>query len=201
VEIWFNPSCSKCGVAREMLEDAGVGLTVRRYLDDPPSTTELRQALDELALEPWDVTRMDEPLAVELGLTDTPHDRAAWIDTLAAHPRLLQRPILRRADGTAWIARTPEAVRQAIAHDASARRPAGRPTGVTTNSDDLVEPEGVNAPGGPAGGPARDRATYAPVVIRRDAGGDEAHEMHPSPLGGSPWQDPDQPDAKPSGDR
>jgi arsenate reductase len=119
VEIWFNPSCSKCGVAREMLEDAGVGLTVRRYLEDPPSADELRSTLTELGLEPWDITRLDDPAARALGLADVPHDRERWIAVLAENPSLIQRPILRSADGTAWVARSPDVVEQAIAHEAS----------------------------------------------------------------------------------
>jgi arsenate reductase len=126
VEIWFNPSCSKCAVAREMLDDAGVGYTVRRYLDDPPTADELRVTLDELGLHPRDITRLDEPQAAELGLLDTPPDREAWIETLAQHPALIQRPILRTADGSAWVARSADAVRAAIEREASPGTPSGR---------------------------------------------------------------------------
>ena len=42
MELWFNPACSKCAVAREMLDEAGVDYTVRRYLDEPPSPAQLR---------------------------------------------------------------------------------------------------------------------------------------------------------------
>jgi arsenate reductase len=45
-----------------------VTYTLRRYLDDPPSEAELRAALSALGLEPWDITRLSEPLAHELGL-------------------------------------------------------------------------------------------------------------------------------------
>jgi arsenate reductase (glutaredoxin) len=68
MEVWFNPSCSKCRIAQQELDDAGVEYTLRRYLDDPPSEAELRTALAALGLEPWDITRMSEPLAGELGL-------------------------------------------------------------------------------------------------------------------------------------
>src|SRR5687767_3146211 len=70
VEVWFNPSCSKCRTARDQLEEAGVEYTLRRYLDQPPSEAELRAALAALGLQPWDITRMSEPLARELGLAD-----------------------------------------------------------------------------------------------------------------------------------
>ena len=117
MEIWFNPSCSKCRIAQEMLDDAGVDYVVRRYLDDPPSAADIETALDALGLQPWDITRMNEPEARELGLADRPHDRADWVAVLAAHPRLIQRPIIMTADGFAWVARSPEEVEKAIAAD------------------------------------------------------------------------------------
>ena len=41
MEIWLNPACSKCRTAVAELEAAGVEHTVRRYLDDPPTSEEL----------------------------------------------------------------------------------------------------------------------------------------------------------------
>ena len=105
MEVWFNPSCSKCRSARKELDDAGVEYTLRRYLDDPPSEAELRTALAALGLQPWEVTRMDEPLARELGLADLARDADAWTRLLAAHPRLIQRPLVLTDDGRAWVAR------------------------------------------------------------------------------------------------
>ncbi|MCA0145276.1 hypothetical protein [Blastococcus sp. LR1] len=68
MEIWFDPSCSTCRTARDALAGAGVDVTLRRYLEAPPTEAELRAALTALGLEPWDITGMSEPLARELGL-------------------------------------------------------------------------------------------------------------------------------------
>jgi arsenate reductase len=116
VEIWFNPGCSKCRAAKAALDEAGVTYELRRYLDDPPDEAELRSALDALGLEPWDITRMKEPVAAELGLADLPHERDRWIAVLAANPSLIQRPIMVTTDGQAWVARDPETVEAAVAH-------------------------------------------------------------------------------------
>ena len=115
MEVWFNPSCSKCRVARDELDAAGVEYTLRRYLDDPPSEAELREALAALRLEPWDITRMSEPLARELGLHDMPRDAEAWIRVLAEHPTLIQRPIVLGDDGRAWVARDGETLSEVTA--------------------------------------------------------------------------------------
>jgi len=124
MEIWINPACSKCQVALETLDDAGVSYTIRRYLDDPPTAAELDEVLTRLGLDPWDITRMNEPAAAEAGLADLPRDgsnRAQWLSALAKHPILIQRPIITADDGTTVVGRTPESVEQAIsATEASA---------------------------------------------------------------------------------
>jgi arsenate reductase (glutaredoxin) len=117
MEIWINPSCSKCRSALHLLDEEGAQYTVRRYLEDPPSAQELRAVLERLGLEPWDIVRTQEPEAQELGLKEWPREqgeRERWVDALAAHPRLIQRPIITADDGTAVVARSDEAVRDAL---------------------------------------------------------------------------------------
>ena len=115
MEIWINPACSKCRSALTLLDAEGAHYTVRHYLEDPPTPKELTEVLTRLGLEPWDITRLNEPRAAELGLDTLPRDdRPHWIKLLAANPTLIQRPIITADDGSATIARTPEAVHAAL---------------------------------------------------------------------------------------
>ncbi|MFI5803029.1 arsenate reductase family protein [Streptomyces sp. NPDC051561] len=117
MEIWINPACSKCRSAVRLLDAEGAEYTVRRYLDDVPDEEEIRAVLGRLGLEPWDVTRTGEAEAKELGLKEWARDadaRERWISALAAHPKLIQRPIITADDGTAVVGRTEEAVRDAL---------------------------------------------------------------------------------------
>ncbi|MEU8675989.1 arsenate reductase family protein [Streptomyces sp. NPDC048560] len=117
MEIWINPACSKCRSAVDLLDDEGAEYTVRRYLEDVPSPDEIRAVLERLGLEPWDITRTQEAAAAELGLKEWPKEagsRERWIEALAAHPKLIQRPIITADDGTAVVGRTDEAVRDAL---------------------------------------------------------------------------------------
>ncbi|MFD5189141.1 arsenate reductase family protein [Streptomyces sp. NPDC058357] len=117
MEIWINPACSKCRGAVQLLDAEGAEYTVRRYLEDVPSPEEIRAVLDRLGLEPWDITRTQEADAKELGLKEWPREagsRERWISALAERPRLIQRPIITADDGTAVVARTDEAVREAL---------------------------------------------------------------------------------------
>ena len=115
MEVWFNPSCSKCRIARDQLEEAGAEYRLRRYLDDPPSEAELRAALSALGLQPWDITRLSEPLARDLGLRELEREPDAWIRVLLEHPGLIQRPLVLTDDGRAWVARNGETLTDVVA--------------------------------------------------------------------------------------
>lgn len=117
MEIWINPRCSKCRIAQETLDAAGAEYTVRRYLDDPPTAQELRDILQRLGLEPWDIVRDGEQAAKDLGLKEwarTDADRERWITAMAENPILIQRPIITADDGHAVVARSDEAVRSVL---------------------------------------------------------------------------------------
>jgi arsenate reductase len=118
MEIWINPACSKCRSAISLLDAEGAEYTVRRYLEDVPSEDEIREVLDRLGLEPWDITRAQEADAKELGLKEWARDdssRDRWIAALAEHPKLIQRPLITADDGSAVVGRTEDAVRDAMA--------------------------------------------------------------------------------------
>ena len=117
MEIWVNPSCSKCRAATAALDEACVDYTVRRYLEEPPSRAELEEVLGLLRLEPWDITRPREAAALGTGLLDVPKDaehRDRWLTALAEHPELIQRPIITADDGTTVVGRDPESLAKVV---------------------------------------------------------------------------------------
>jgi arsenate reductase len=118
VEVWFNPKCSKCRIAKEALDEAGLTYDLRYYLEQPPTEEDLRDVLSRLDLEPWDICRTADAKGLEVVLpTDRdPAHREEWIALLAANPALIQRPLVVADDGTAYVARDPDAVSEAIVH-------------------------------------------------------------------------------------
>lgn len=118
MEIWHNPRCSKSRTAKKALDEAGVDYVERRYLDQPPTAAELATVLDQLGLEPWEITRTNEPVAKELGVADLPKDRQRWIELLADNPVLIQRPIL-ITDGRAVVGRDEDAVQSILSRPPS----------------------------------------------------------------------------------
>ena len=112
--LWHNPRCSKSRGAKEVLDEAGLGYSERRYLEEPPTAAELDELLEALGMEPWELARMGEPVAKELDLGSLPHDRGRWIEVMAQNPILIERPILVTADGRAVVGRPPERVRDLL---------------------------------------------------------------------------------------
>ncbi|MGW1490422.1 ArsC/Spx/MgsR family protein [Streptomyces sp. NPDC002402] len=117
MEIWINPACSKCSSAVSLLDAEGAQYTVRHYLEAPPTVQELEAVLGRLQLEPWDIARTGEPVAAELGLATWGREektRTRWIEALAAHPILIQRPIITADDGTTVVGRSPDSIRSVL---------------------------------------------------------------------------------------
>lgn len=113
MEIWHNPRCSKSRATLARIEEAGVTPTVRLYLHDSPSADELADACARLGLEPWELVRAGESVAKELGLAEWPRDpdhRQRWLDVMAEHPVLVERPVVLADDGRAALGRPPEDV-------------------------------------------------------------------------------------------
>jgi arsenate reductase len=112
VTIWHNPRCSKSRAALALLAELGVEPAVVRYLEAAPGRPELEDVLRRLGTDdPRAITRTGEPLYRELGLAGA--ERDALLDALAAHPQLIERPIVLAGD-RAVVARPPEHVRDLL---------------------------------------------------------------------------------------
>ena len=112
VTVWFNPSCSKCRATRDLLDDDGISCEYVRYLDSTPSRDEIERVLGLLGSDdPRTMMRESEGIYVSLGLENASRDEL--LDAMAAHPNLIERPIVIRGD-RAVIARPPERVRELL---------------------------------------------------------------------------------------
>lgn len=108
VIIWHNPRCSKSRQTLALLQDRGVPVTERRYLDEAPDETTLRRVARALGGGPLDMMRVKEAAFREMGLSpDSPDD--TLFQAMASEPRLIERPIVLIGDRAA-IGRPPEAV-------------------------------------------------------------------------------------------
>lgn len=92
--LYHNPRCSKSRQTLELLRERGVEPEIVEYLKTPPTAAELDRILKLLGREPRDLMRTGESEYRELGLDDPDLDRAALIQAMVDHPRLIERPIL-----------------------------------------------------------------------------------------------------------
>jgi arsenate reductase (glutaredoxin) len=104
--LYFNPRCAKCRTAQGLLAERELDAHVIEYLKTPPTVPELRLLMGQLGIsDPRQMMRTGEDVYAALGLADVSGD--ALLEAVAAHPILLERPIVVR-DGRAVIARPPE---------------------------------------------------------------------------------------------
>lgn len=109
VTIWHNPRCSTSRKTLALLRERGIEPVIVEYLAAPPAKAELERVTALLGGDPARFLRGKEPLAKELGLTRPGTSPAAIIAAMAAHPILIERPIV-FAGRRAALGRPPEAV-------------------------------------------------------------------------------------------
>ncbi|MCO5400773.1 arsenate reductase (glutaredoxin) [Ralstonia soli] len=111
MQIYHNPRCSKSRTALEQAQafaaKQGEPLEVIEYLNTPPTLAELKTLAAQLDTPVRSLVRENEDEYAQLNLAGASDD--ALLKAIAAHPRLLQRPVLVRND-RATIGRTPEAL-------------------------------------------------------------------------------------------
>jgi arsenate reductase (glutaredoxin) len=109
VKIYHNPRCTKSRQTLQLLKDRGIEPEVIEYLKTPPSSAELTDILDKLAMEPRELIRKQEAEYKVNGLDNKALDKQSLIDGMVANPILIERPIV-IANNKAAIGRPPENV-------------------------------------------------------------------------------------------
>ena len=107
--IWHNNRCSNSRGALALLQEAGADIEVIDYLQNPPDPATLRGLLAEMNMPARDLLRSKEAEYKELGLDSPAASDVQIIAAVAAHPVLLNRPIVITPKGAA-LCRPPEKV-------------------------------------------------------------------------------------------
>lgn len=109
VRIYHNPRCSKSRQTLALLEERGIAPEIVLYLETPPSEARIEELLDLLGVPARALMRKREAAYRELGLGDPALTRTDLVAAMAAHPILIERPVV--VSGTrAAIGRPPENV-------------------------------------------------------------------------------------------
>lgn len=108
VTIWHNPRCSKSRAALAILEENGITPTEFRYLETPPSKSDIITVLAALEIDARDIVRKGEAVYKSLNLSAQSTNEEI-LNALVENPILIERPIILSGD-RAVIGRPPENV-------------------------------------------------------------------------------------------
>lgn len=111
---YHNPACGTSRNALAILHasgDAADGVAIVEYLRDPPPRDRLAALYRAAGITPRDGmrTKGNEALIADSGLADPGPDDAQVLDAMAAHPILINRPLVETPLGTV-LARPSERV-------------------------------------------------------------------------------------------
>jgi arsenate reductase len=111
--IYHNPMCGTSRKTLEILQDSSADVTIVEYLKDPPGRDELERLYREAGISPREALRAKEPLAAELGLTRADVTDDEVLDAMAAHPILIERPLVKTPKGVR-LCRPQDVVREIL---------------------------------------------------------------------------------------
>jgi arsenate reductase len=100
VVIWHNPKCATSRKVLELIRAKGVEPEIVDYVRSPPSAAQIKSALKEMRMKPRELLRRRGTPFDELGLDDLKRTDAELIAAMAAHPILIERPVVRSPKGT-----------------------------------------------------------------------------------------------------
>ncbi|MBL4762043.1 MAG: arsenate reductase (glutaredoxin) [Gammaproteobacteria bacterium] len=109
IKIIHNPHCSKCRATLALLNENNIQPEIVEYLDQPLSFADISKLLDYLGAEPRDIMRKHEAEYSNENLDDSMLTREQLIQAMAAHPILIERPIVVKGN-KAIIGRPPSNV-------------------------------------------------------------------------------------------
>ena len=115
LKIYHNPRCSKSRKTLEIIKEAGVEPGIVLYLEDTPGAAEILEIAGKLGKPVADLLRRGESVFKEAtDLPDLSND-AALATWVAAHPIVLERPIVvDTSSGKAVLGRPPENVKELL---------------------------------------------------------------------------------------
>lgn len=111
--VYEKPTCTTCRKLAKLLREAGIEYEAVNYLLEPIPREELARLIRMMGISPRELLRKGEPAYRELGLGRADLTDDELLDAMAAHPELVQRPIVVRGD-RAVLARPPERVKEIL---------------------------------------------------------------------------------------
>src|SRR5690242_17714589 len=100
ITIYHNPKCGTSRNTLALIRNSGAQPEVIEYLQEPPSRERLLELVRQMGVRVRDVLRRKGTPYDDLGLDDPALTDEELLDAIAAHPILLERPIVVTPLGT-----------------------------------------------------------------------------------------------------
>jgi arsenate reductase len=113
ITIYEKPTCTTCRTVMQTLRDRGIDFDAIDYTIDPIPRDKLAELIAKMRIAPRELLRTREAAYTELGLGGPDVTDNQILDAMAAHPELVQRPIIERGE-RAVLARPPERVEEIL---------------------------------------------------------------------------------------
>ena len=109
ITIFHNARCSNSRGALQLLRERGIEPNIVNYLETPLTAPALAELVAHIGLPVRDLLRSKEPQYQQFHLDNPALSDADLFSIVAAHPQLLNRPIVVTPQGAA-LCRPPEKV-------------------------------------------------------------------------------------------
>jgi arsenate reductase len=93
IQLYHNSRCSKSRQCLTLLEDSGKKFEAVKYLENPPTISELNDLISKLGIEPIDLVRKKEKLWIEKFKNKVLSSKEL-IEIMVKNPILIERPIV-----------------------------------------------------------------------------------------------------------
>jgi arsenate reductase (glutaredoxin) len=113
IVVYQKPTCTTCRQVYAALKESGVDFDAVDYYTDPLPKAKLKELVRKMGIPPRELLRTTEPIYRTLKLADRDLSDGEIIDLLAAHPDLLQRPIVEKG-AKAILARPAERLKDIL---------------------------------------------------------------------------------------
>ena len=108
IKIYHNNRCSKSRCGLDILEKSGKDFEIVKYLENVPTTKELKDIIKLLGIKPIDLVRKGESIWKENFKNKDLNDTEI-ITAMIENPKLIERPIIINGN-KAVIGRPPELI-------------------------------------------------------------------------------------------
>lgn len=113
ITIYQKPTCTTCRQVYQALTESGVDFNAVNYYLEPLSKSKLKDLLQKMRIPAKDLLRSKEEIYKKLKLSSKELTEEEYVDLMAKHPDLIQRPIVEKG-AKAILARPAERLKEIL---------------------------------------------------------------------------------------